>query len=101
MRLLAILLGKERERSPERQGELLCLTRVDKDKAATGNRGVIESISLKSLPVMFTGDIHQRIFEAGDLFRKFYIVDVVVQTANGVPSAYKVTRLHDVCDMEA
>lgn len=85
----------------ERQGELLYLTRIDKDKATAGNRGVIESISLKSLPVMFTGDIHQRIFESGDPFRKFFIVDAVVQTVNGVPSAYKVTRLHEINDMEA
>lgn len=85
----------------ERQCELLYLTRIDKDEATVGNRGVIESISPKSLPVIFTGDIHQRIFEAGDPFRKCYIVDVVVQTVNGAPGAYKVTRLHDISDIEA
>lgn len=96
-----MLSEKEFTPTNTRQCELLYLTRVDKHEAAAGNRGVIESISLKSFPVIFTGNIHQRIFEAGDLFRKFYIVDVVVQTVNGVPSAYKVTRLHDVCDMES
>lgn len=101
MKLLSILLGKERMRSPERQGELLRFTQVNADKAATGNRGVIETVSLKPFPVTSTDDIHRRIIEAGNPFRKFYIVDVVVQTVNGVPSAYKVTRLHDICDMEA
>lgn len=80
--------------------ELLYLTRIDKDKATEGNLGVIESISMKPFPVMFTGDIHRRIFDAGDPFRRFYIVDVTVQTVKGAPNAYKVTRLLDIGDIE-
>lgn len=79
--------------------ELMYLTQVNKDKAAAGNRGVVEAISPKPLPVTFSGDIHRRIFEAGDPFRKCFIVDLVVQTVGGAPNAYKVTRLHDISDI--
>lgn len=65
-------LRKAWARSSERQCELLYLTRIDKDKAAAGNRGVIESISLKPLPVTSTDDIHRQMLESGDPFRKFF-----------------------------
>ena len=95
-----MLSEKELTPTNTRQCELLYLTRIDKDKAAAGNRGVIESISLKPLPVTSTDDIHRQMLESGDPFRKFFIVDAAVQTVNGMPSAYKVTRLHDICDIE-
>lgn len=75
-----------------------------KEKGRTGDRGIIEEISVKPLMVYFpkqANDIKRRILEGSDnIFSKGYIVDVHVSYVNGEPKLYHVLDLHGVVDLD-
>jgi hypothetical protein len=71
------------------------------DSSRTGNRAVIESISKSPVKVVFENNAVKRAMLSGDpRFPKpwhelAYIVDVRVQTVQGVPKVYTVINYHD------
>ena len=62
-----------------------------------GDKGVIESISTAPVNVVFTDDgiKMQMIGGEENIFRRAYVVDVVVETIQGKPALYKVLALHE------
>lgn len=81
---------------------LMTIYQVRKDSGSTGNKGVIESISDRKLGLVFdTDELEDRILHSSqNPMLKGYVVDVIIQTAQGKPAAYKVMALHDVIDLE-
>lgn len=75
-------------------------TRFD-DKSQTGSRAVIESISKAAVKVIFENNAVKKAMLSGDSrFKKpwhelAYIVDVRVQTLQGVPKVYTITNYYD------
>lgn len=67
---------------------------LGKNKA---NRGIIDEISEKQLALFFETDELKEQILGGDVnpTKMLYQVDVVLQTAEGKPCAYKVIALHD------
>ncbi len=68
----------------------------------TGNKAIIDDIFRgKKLSVVFeSDDLRSRIlFSDENPAIKAFLVDVVVQTIDGRPAAYKVLELHDVIDL--
>lgn len=71
------------------------------DESPTGDRAVIESISKSPIKVIFENNAVKKAMLAGDVrFNKpwhelAYIVDVRVQTVQGVPKVYTVINYHD------
>jgi hypothetical protein len=79
----------------------LYLNRLDRDHHnATGRspeRGTIESISPKSLPVHWISEmdsIQIKSIGGANLFDLVFTVDVKVETARGKPVSYRVLKLH-------
>ena len=68
----------------------------------TGNKAIIESLNKKALSVVFeTEDLKRRILnDDGNPTKQAYLVDVVIMTVNGKPTAYKVMDLHDIVPLE-
>lgn len=68
--------------------------------ATTGDRVVIETISKRPVKVIFDDDgMKAKILaDTHNLFRLAYVVDVEVQTIDGIPSAFKVMRVHESFD---
>jgi hypothetical protein len=89
---------------------LLTFTRTDIGLPAvgqgTGERVKIESISDKSLPLIYASSLAEErmkyeIIEASEnVYKKGFVVDVIIETRNGKPAAYKVSHVHDVIDLE-
>lgn len=73
---------------------------------STGERVRIDSISDRSLPLIYASDmaeqsIKHEIREAEDnVFKKGFIVDVNVESRGGRAIAYRVTNLHQVIDLD-
>lgn len=71
----------------------------------TGERVVIEEISDRELPLVYSSELAEdrikaEIRDAQDnLFHKGFVVDVNVATRNGRAFAYRVTDVHQVIDM--
>lgn len=71
------------------------------DASQTGNKAVIESISKSPVKVIFENNAVKKALMAGDdRFNKpwnelAYIVDVKVQTVQGVPKVYTIINYHD------
>ena len=61
------------------------------------DRGIIESISLNPVKVVFSNETikAEMLFEDETPFRMAYIVDVSVETINGRPILYNVLAVHD------
>ena len=66
-----------------------------------GDRGVIETISKKDVRTIFASDDIKQTMLGEPLFTKFYIVDVEVQTVDGVPQLYKILEVKRSEDREA
>lgn len=62
-----------------------------------GDKAVIDDISSKPLKVIFQTDEMKGeiIHGTTDPFRQLYIVDVLVETVQGLPVAYKILKLHE------
>ncbi len=71
----------------------------------SGEKGLIEQISQKSLPLMYSSEdaearIKRVMREADDnVYKKGFVVDVDIITSRGRQAAYAITRLHDVLDL--
>lgn len=66
--------------------------------AKTGNRGVIEAISLKAIKTRFADPAMHAPMMEDALFRRAYVVDVDVQTVGGLPTLYTILSVHDTVD---
>ena len=96
------------ENMPEKR-VLMTFTRPDIYDATVGKRSgervKIESISDKSLAIMYGSEIAEQQISAvirdteTSVFAKGFVVDVSVQTRNKNPVAYSVTNLHEVLDL--
>jgi hypothetical protein len=80
-----------------RSKQLLYFDQVSKKNSKSGNKGKIDAISPKALPVVFeTSELLRQITECEDNpFNKGHIVDVVVQTVNSMPKVYKVIAYYE------
>jgi len=88
---------------------LMVFTRSDINDAdvgkSSGERVRIEELSNKALALMYgsevaEGRIKHEIREADDnVFKKGFVVDVMVKLRSGKPVAYSVTNVHDVIDL--
>lgn len=70
-----------------------------------GERGVIESIQKRALPVLYVSDMaeqrmhHEKMQLQGNVFRALFDVDVNVELgANGRPVAYRIKEVHTVIE---
>jgi hypothetical protein len=91
------------------QRVLMHFTRTDVGTPAvgqnTGERVKIEALSDRSLPLVYASELAEQrikheITEAEDnVYKKGFMVDVVVETRNGRPAAYKVVTVHQVIDL--
>jgi hypothetical protein len=69
-----------------------------KDMAShTGDRIIIESISLSPVKVLFDNDISktQMLLGSDNPFLSAFRVDVAVETVNGKPVLYKILNVHE------
>ena len=75
-----------------------------KSKGRTGDRGIIERISDRPLPVYFPTEESTIKYKmtSGDFnpSKIAYIVDVDVQSVQGEPVAYTVMKLHDIVPLD-
>lgn len=111
----AMVSIEARRRELERQGVeqkervLMVFTRSDVNDAdlnkRSGERVKIEELSEKPLALMYGSElaeerIKHEIRERDDnVYKKGFVVDVLVKLRNGKPVAYSVTTLHDVIDL--
>ena len=72
-----------------------------------GERGVIESIHKRALPILYASDLaeqrmlHEKMQLAGNVFRALFDVSVNVEKAvNERPIAYRITEVHAVLDSD-
>ena len=69
--------------------------------SSTGDKAVIESISKVPVKVIFENNAVKKAMLAGDTrylkqwHELAYIVDVIVQTVQGVPKVYTIINYHD------
>ena len=72
----------------------------------TGERGRIDEISPKPLPLIYASDLadeqmRDHLRNASDnIFRQGFVVDVNVQEIGGKARAYRITQLHQVIDFD-
>lgn len=73
---------------------------ASRGKPAKTDKGVIESVEDKPVPVIFeSDDVKQAMVEGKDHpFRTTYIVDVELIILRGKVKAYKITKLHDIIE---
>lgn len=71
-------------------------------KAKTGNKGIIEDINSKAMPIIFdTENINEQMLHQDfNPNEKIFVVDVRLQHVGGKLAAYKITNLHEVIDKE-
>lgn len=89
---------------------LMIFTRVDAGTPpvgkSTGERVKIESVSDRSLPLIYASALAEQaikaesVEDADNVFKKGFVVDVNVETRNAKPAAYRVTNLHQVIDLD-
>ncbi|MBB3610976.1 hypothetical protein [Rhizobium sp. BK602] len=97
---------------PEHDGNervLMVFTRTDVNDAdvgkPSGERVRIEEVSDRSLSLMYGSEvaearIKQEIRDADEnVYKKGFVVDVIVKLRNGKPVAYSITNVHDVLDL--
>ncbi|RWQ41860.1 MAG: hypothetical protein EOS21_11880 [Mesorhizobium sp.] len=99
----------DRAGSADHERVLMVFTRSDVNNAnvgkKSGERVRIEELSTKSLALMYGSElaeerIKHEIREADEnVFKKGFVVDVLVKLRNGEPVAYSVTNVHDVVDL--
>lgn len=75
-----------------------------KAKGKTGDRGIIEKVSAKSLPVYFP-EISQTIKQTmvhgqSNPFKKGFIIDAHIQTVGNEPKLIVIDNLHQVIDLD-
>lgn len=88
---------------------LMVFTRSDIGNAKVGKRSgervVIESLSTRSLALMYASELSEQrikheIRETEDnVYKKGFVVDVNVKMVRGKPSAYAVTHVHSIIDL--
>ncbi|MES2753500.1 MAG: hypothetical protein V4659_02425 [Pseudomonadota bacterium] len=71
----------------------------------TGERGSIERIHARPLPILYASDLaeqrlrHELVSIEGNVFRRLFDVDVIVERdALGKPMAFRIVELHQVID---
>lgn len=71
-------------------------------KSKMGNKGIIDRLNKKPLNVIFNNDDIKDKMLHGDInfFKTAYVVDVIILTLRGVPSAYKIMKLHQSFDLD-
>lgn len=71
-------------------------------KSKMGNKGIIDCLNKKPLNVIFNNDDIKEKMLHGDInfFKTAYVVDVIILTLRGVPSAYKIMKLHQSFDLD-
>ncbi|RWL45375.1 MAG: hypothetical protein EOR60_15230 [Mesorhizobium sp.] len=99
----------EQPGTAEHKRVLMVFTRSDINNAdlgkKSGERVRIEELSIKPLSLMYGSElaeerIKHEIREADDnVFKKGFVVDVLVKLRGGEPVAYSVTNVHDVIDL--
>lgn len=99
----------EQPGSTEHRRVLMVFTRSDINNAdlgkKSGERARIEELSNKPLALMYGSElaeerIKHEIREADEnVFKKGFVVDVLVKLRGGDPVAYSVTNVHDVIDL--
>ncbi|WP_371410084.1 hypothetical protein [Mesorhizobium sp. LCM 4577] len=99
----------EHQSTGQRSRVLMVFTRSDVNDADVGKRSgervKIEELSHKSLALMYGSEmaeerIKHEIREADDnVFKKGFVVDVLIKQRNNEPVAYSVTHVHDVIDL--
>lgn len=74
----------------------------DEIHARTGDKAIIEKISIRPLKVIFnTDELKQQILEdSANFFRYAYVVDVELQTINSRPMLYNILNIHDKIEKE-
>lgn len=72
----------------------------DDSHATTGDRGIIEAISLHPVKTIFANEQAKQAMLNEALFRKAYVVDVDVQTINDRPRLYRIIDVTDSLDRE-
>ena len=105
----SMLLELDASDSKIHERVLMVFTRSDVGAAKVGKRSGervrIESISDKTLPIMYASDLAEQkikheIREAEEnIYKKAFIVDVKVELINQNPAAYSILNLHDVIDI--
>lgn len=73
-----------------------------------GERGIIESIHKRALPILYASDLaeqrmmHEKIQLAGNVFRALFDVSVNIEmSATGRPIAFRITEVHGVLEDDA
>ena len=98
---LAELKTKE-DQNMTHTAQLLSMFQIRDIDNKSGNKGTIEALFEKPLNIVFESDDIKRQMLASDLnpLKTAYIVDVVIQTVNARPVAYKIVKLHDTFPLE-
>ena len=70
--------------------------------SAAGDRAIIESISSSPLKTVFVAEPLKASMLAMDenIFKKAFLVDVLVETIGGVPKLYKIQAVHEAVDRD-
>jgi hypothetical protein len=76
-------------------------TRNDSE-SKSGNKAIIERISDKPVKLVFEESSMKKLVleDSDNIFSYAYLVDVDVQTVEGVPRLYKVINIHDKLDLD-
>ncbi len=103
-------LAAESRETPQRlERVLLYLHQASRDEGQppgrrTGDRGVIEEVTTKPLPVHFAPEAGQlkdeMVGREENPFRLGFVVDADVQTRGGKPALYVVRRIHEVIPLD-
>lgn len=99
----------ERGSAAEHKRVLMTFTRTDVGDAKVGKRSgervKIESVSARSLAVIFASEMAEQEIryeirdEKDNVYKKGFVVDVNVELRRGRPVAYRITNLHEVVDL--
>ena len=98
---LAALQTKE-DQNMIHTAQLLSMFQIRDIDNKSGNKGTIEALFEKPLNIVFESEDIKKQMLASDLnpLKTAYIVDVVIQTVNAKPVAYKIIKLHDTFPLE-
>lgn len=95
-------LNKKLDGNDIHTSELMTLYQVRGVDNKFGNKANIDSLNDKPLNVVFNSDEIKAAILNSDFnpLKTGYSVDVVIQTVNGQPTAYKIMKLHDAFELE-
>ncbi len=98
---LASLQTKE-DQNMIHTAQLLSMFQIRDIDNKNGNKGTIEALFEKPLNIVFESEDIKRQMLASDLnpLKTAYIVDVIIQTINTKPVAYKILKLHETFPFE-